>query len=117
MHPDLFGTEDVIVDLTNALASITSAEILYRTGERGRANYLFELNLDLFQTLHRTRGAPYGILDVQIHIARGDREKAIAGLREAYDIDSSDARRDALADAYLAIGKKRAAESLRAEER
>jgi len=36
--------------------------------------------------MHRTRGAGYGILDAYIHAMRGDRDRAIAGLREALDM-------------------------------
>ena len=51
-----------------------------------RANYLFDRTLEYFKTLHRTRGAPFGILDVQIHAIRAENDKAIAALREAYDM-------------------------------
>jgi hypothetical protein len=37
------------------------------------------------ETMHRLRGVAYGILDVYIHAMRGDRDLAIAGLREAID--------------------------------
>ena len=41
---------------------------------------------DRIATMHRTRGFGYGILDVYIHATRGDRNRAIAGLREAIDV-------------------------------
>jgi hypothetical protein len=37
-------------------------------------------------TLHRIRGEGFGILDVYIHAIRGDRDRAIAALREAIDM-------------------------------
>ena len=37
-------------------------------------------------TMHRTRVAGYGTVDVYIHAMRGDRDRAIAGLREAIDV-------------------------------
>jgi hypothetical protein len=36
-------------------------------------------------TMHRMRGVSYGILDVYIHAIRGDRDRAVAALREAID--------------------------------
>jgi hypothetical protein len=36
-------------------------------------------------TMHRTRGYGYGALDVYIHAMRGDRDRAVASLREAID--------------------------------
>ena len=37
-------------------------------------------------TMPRIRGVGYGITDVYIHVMRGDRDRAIAGLREAVDM-------------------------------
>ena len=86
LHPEMFGDEDVIIDMPNAHFTIDVATLLYWTGERDRANYLFDRVLEYFQTLHRTRGAPFGHLDVQIHAIRGEHEKAIVALQEAYDM-------------------------------
>jgi hypothetical protein len=38
------------------------------------------------QSLHRTRGRGYGILDVFVHVTRGEKQKAISALREAIDM-------------------------------
>ena len=37
------------------------------------------------RSMHRTRGRSFGILDVYIHVARGEKQKAIRALRDAID--------------------------------
>lgn len=86
LRPEYFGTGELTIDLSNANTAVTAAEILWHSGDRDRADYLFDQSLEFMKTLHRTRGAPIGILDVRIHVIRGDAEQAIAGLREAYDM-------------------------------
>jgi hypothetical protein len=62
------------------------AYTLYADGQLDRANYLFDGILEASQSMHRTRGRAYGILDVFIHVTRGEKRKAISALREAIDV-------------------------------
>ncbi len=71
------------VDLVPALSF---AAILHANGETQRRDVLLLAMEERIATMHRTRGVGYGILDVYIHMMRGDRDRAIAGLREAIDV-------------------------------
>jgi len=62
------------------------AYTLYADGQLDRANYLFDGMLEAMQSMHRTRGRAYGIIDVFIHVTRGEKQKAISALREAIDV-------------------------------
>jgi TolB-like protein/DNA-binding winged helix-turn-helix (wHTH) protein/Tfp pilus assembly protein PilF len=95
LEPDLYGDEDVFnkVHDENAFkkgyGGWTMARVaytLYADGQLDRANYLFDGMLEAMQSLHRTRGRAYGVMDVFIHATRGDRQKAISALREAIDM-------------------------------
>jgi len=69
-------------DLETALVF---AAILHANGEMQRRDILLLVVEERIASMHRTRGVGYGILDVYIHTMRGDRDRAIAGLREAID--------------------------------
>jgi hypothetical protein len=59
---------------------------LIKIGERARADLLLNRSFQIIQTLPRLgEQAGYGIADVQIHALRGDRQKALAVLRQAID--------------------------------
>ena len=72
-------------------ASTVFAAILHANGETQRRDFLLQAVEDRIATMHLTRGTGYGILDVYIHAIRGDRDRAIAGLREAIDVGWRDA--------------------------
>ena len=84
--PDLVGDGEVVVDPTNLQAVVLVARALYASGNTERANYLFDQALALMQTMHRVRGVGYGNLDVLIYVMRGDETKAIAALRDAFEV-------------------------------
>jgi TolB-like protein/Tfp pilus assembly protein PilF len=77
------GPELAVADLEAALVFAT---ILHANGETQRRDILLLALEERIATLHRIRGHGYGILDVYIHAIRGDRDRAIAGLREAIDV-------------------------------
>ena len=85
--PDLAGNEDVQIDKRNVEDAVFVALALNDTGNKERADYLFDASLEVLETLHRVRGdAPVGLLDVYIHAARNDEKAAKAALREAFDM-------------------------------
>jgi TolB-like protein len=67
-------------------SALVFAAILHANGEMQRRDVLFLAIEERIAAMHRTRGVGYGILDVYIHALRGDRDKAIASLREAIDV-------------------------------
>jgi AcrR family transcriptional regulator len=77
------GLELAASDLNSA---IVFAAILNATGEIQQRDELLSALEEQIATLHRTRGIGYGILDVYIHAIRGDRDRAIAALRDAIEI-------------------------------
>ena len=62
------------------------AALLHTRGETQRRDALLLAVEEQIATMHRIRGKGYGILDVYIHVMRGDRDQAIARLREAIDM-------------------------------
>lgn len=76
------GLEIAVNDLNTA---IVFAAILNASGEIQRRDVLLLAVEERIATLHRIRGHGFGILDVYIHAMRGDRDQAIAALREAID--------------------------------
>jgi len=60
--------------------------LLHARGETQRRDVLLLAVEEQIATMHRIRGKGYGILDVYIHVMRGDRDQAIASLREAIDM-------------------------------
>jgi hypothetical protein len=77
------GLEIAVPDLH---AAVTFAAILNANGETQRRDVLLLAAQERIATMHRIRGIGYGIVDVYIHAMQGDRERAIAGLREAIDM-------------------------------
>ena len=64
-------------------ATIAAAHSLYVDGEMDRANYLFDRALESMRILRRTGFHGYGVLDVFIHVTRGDQQSALVALRDA----------------------------------
>jgi TolB-like protein/Flp pilus assembly protein TadD len=77
------GLELVASDLN---AAMVLAAILHANGETQQRDVLFLAMERQIATMHRIRGTGFGILDVYIHAMRGDRDQAIASLREAIDV-------------------------------
>jgi TolB-like protein/Flp pilus assembly protein TadD len=67
-------------------SALVFAAILNANGETQRRDVLLLALEERIASMHRTHGEGYGILDVHIHAMRGDRDQAIAGLREAIDV-------------------------------
>jgi tetratricopeptide (TPR) repeat protein len=85
LEPALFSDQDVIIKPDDLLLVTLAAYTLYVGGQLDRANYLFDQALATMESMHRTRGVGYSILDVLIHSIRGDKQKAISALRDAID--------------------------------
>jgi len=78
---------DIVFQMeTNLLSAIVFAAILDANDETQQRDVLLLAVEKRIASMHRTRGVGYGILDVYIHAMRGDRDLAIAGLREAIDM-------------------------------
>jgi tetratricopeptide (TPR) repeat protein len=77
------GLELAVTDLN---AAVVFAAILHANGETQQRDMLLLAMEERIATMHRTRGLNYGVLDVYIHAMRGDRDLAIAALREAIDV-------------------------------
>jgi hypothetical protein len=58
---------------------------LSKTGEQEHADLLLNRSFQHIQTLPRLGGSGYGIADVYIYALRGDKQKALAALRQAID--------------------------------
>ena len=85
-YPGLLDDE-VELELDPALlaASRNFAAILDANGEVQQRDVLLRALEDRIETMHRVRGIGYGIVDVYIHVMRGNRDRAIAALSEAID--------------------------------
>ena len=86
LEPQLYGDGDIFNRPHFAHTMARVAHTLYADGQLERANYLFDGMLDAMQSMHRTRGRAYGIIDVFIHVTRGEKQKAISALRDATDV-------------------------------
>ncbi len=85
--PELLEDElELEFDRQHLFAAVVFAAILHANGETQRRDVLLLALEKRIATMHRTRGIGYGILDVYIHVMRGNRNRAIAGLREAIDM-------------------------------
>ncbi len=65
---------------------MTFAAILHANGETQRRDVLLLAMEEKITTMHRIRGRGYGPIDVFIYAMWGDRDRAIAGLRETIDV-------------------------------
>lgn len=83
--PELLENE-VELAATDLGAALTLAAILHAGGEIARRDVLLAAMEARIATMHRTRGYGYGVADVYIHALRGDRDRAIAALREATEV-------------------------------
>jgi tetratricopeptide (TPR) repeat protein len=83
--PEMLSERDPEVDLRNYPAAIDLALILYRTGERERADWLLERSLAQIQRRPRLGDRGYWIADVQVYALRGEKQKALSALRHAID--------------------------------
>ena len=77
--------DDATIRSENFTAATDLAYYLQATGDKARANWLWDHSLDYMRTIPRLGLSGYQILDVRIHAMRGNPEKALAALREAVD--------------------------------
>jgi TolB-like protein/Tfp pilus assembly protein PilF len=85
LFPELLSERDPEVDLRNYRAALDLALILFRTGERERAERLLERSVESIQKRPRLGFFGSGIADVQLYALRGERQKALSALRQAID--------------------------------
>ena len=83
IDPHLFGDADVVIKLGELNQTVLAAHALYVDDEKDRANYLFDQALDAMQSMRRSGPLGYKIGDAFIHVARGERQRAILALRDA----------------------------------
>jgi hypothetical protein len=84
--PELVNEGDPKIDNdVRYLAAIDLALVLSKTGEQEHANLLLGRSLQYVQTLPRLGASGYWIADVQIYALQGERQKALAALRQAID--------------------------------
>ena len=82
-YPELLAPEPPKIDASNSGPAFNLVPILQQTGEGQRATLLLDRVEQVMRTTPRLGSNGYGIADVQIHALRGDKEKALAALREA----------------------------------
>jgi tetratricopeptide (TPR) repeat protein len=84
--PDFLSEDDPEINTRRRFrAAIGLAFVLYQTGEHERADLLLNRTLQHIETLSRLSVYGYGIADVQIYALQGEKQKALAALRQAID--------------------------------
>jgi tetratricopeptide (TPR) repeat protein len=84
--PELVNEGDPKIDNSSRyVAAIDLALVLSKTGEQERADLLLDRSLQYIQTLPRLGTYGYWIADVQIYALQGEKQKALAALRQAID--------------------------------
>jgi TolB-like protein len=84
--PDLTSVVTARGGEMNLYAAVVFAAILDANGEMRERDALLAAIEEQIAKMHRIRGVGYGILDVYIYAMRGERDRAVAGLREAIDV-------------------------------
>jgi TolB-like protein/DNA-binding winged helix-turn-helix (wHTH) protein/Tfp pilus assembly protein PilF len=77
--------DEIELAVPDLSAALIFAAILHANGEIERRDILLSAMEEKIATMHRTHGYGYRAMDVYIHAMRGDRDQAIASLREAID--------------------------------
>jgi hypothetical protein len=85
-YPELFDSDPPVVDFANFWAAIGLALLLREHGDEEDARALLDGAERIVRMLPRLGKAGYGIADVLIQAIRGDRDKALAALREAESV-------------------------------
>jgi tetratricopeptide (TPR) repeat protein len=70
---------------TDLNAAVVFAAILNANDETQKRNVLLVAMEERIASMHRIHGIGYGILDVYIHVMRGNHDRAVAALRAAID--------------------------------
>jgi len=84
-YPELLNEGDPTVDGSNWGTAIDLALVLSKAGDQEHADLLLNRSLGHIQTRPRLGESGYGIADVQIYALQGDKQKALATLRQAID--------------------------------
>jgi TolB-like protein/DNA-binding winged helix-turn-helix (wHTH) protein/Tfp pilus assembly protein PilF len=84
-NPDLLSDDDPKVGTMNLGDAVNLAAVLFKTGEKERANLLLEKSLQHIQTKPRLGKNGYVLFDVEIFALQGEKQKALAALRQAID--------------------------------
>jgi TolB-like protein/Tfp pilus assembly protein PilF len=69
--------------------AVMAGYVLNEAGESDRAGYLFDRALAAMGSLPRSGTNGYQEMDVLIHIARGEKQKAVVALREAHEANAA----------------------------
>jgi TolB-like protein/Tfp pilus assembly protein PilF len=85
IRPELLSEADPRIDDDNFRIAIDLALVLFRTGERERADLLLDRSLEYIQTIPRVGDFGIEIAAVQIYALRSDKQKALSALRQAID--------------------------------
>jgi tetratricopeptide (TPR) repeat protein len=84
--PELVNEDDPKIDnVVRYEAAIDLALVLSKTGEQEHADLLLDRSLQFIQTRPRLGFYGYAIADVQIYALQGEKQKALAALRQAID--------------------------------
>jgi TolB-like protein/cytochrome c-type biogenesis protein CcmH/NrfG len=83
--PELLDADSPKINDSNYRAAIDLAPILFELGEHERADWLLKSSLQYIQQIPRLGEQGYDIADVQIYALQGDKQKALATLRQAID--------------------------------
>jgi len=82
-YPGLFAPDVPHIDLSNYEVAVDLALVLQRHGDSARANVLLDAAERAIGKLPRLGQYGFWVEDVQIHALRGNKQKALAALREA----------------------------------
>ena len=82
---EYFGHEPVSVPPRGLSQALQAVYLLQEVGRNDRANEVAEAILETMNNLPRIGRYGYGFWDVFVHVARGDRARALIALREAVD--------------------------------
>jgi tetratricopeptide (TPR) repeat protein len=83
--PKLLNESEPGVSERNYKAAVDLALVVLKTGKQERAKKLLDRSFAVINTLPRLGLFGYGVLDAKIYALRGEKEKALAALREAID--------------------------------
>ena len=83
--PELLNEDFPKIGSRNYRAAIDLALISSKTGEQQRADWLLKSSLQYIQRIQRLGFDGYAAADVQIYALQGEKQKALAALRQATD--------------------------------
>ncbi len=84
-YPKLLNESEPGVNERNYKEAVDLALVVLKTGKQQRAKKLLDRSFAVINTLPRLGLFGYGVLDAKIYALRGEKEKALAALREAID--------------------------------